>query len=43
MIIVNRDLANYGPKKSKNNIQDVGFLAKCGCHDNAHFTVGRLC
>jgi hypothetical protein len=27
----NRDLTNCGKKKSKNNIQDVGLLAKCGC------------
>jgi hypothetical protein len=24
-------LGVYGKKKSKNNIQDVGLLAKCGC------------
>jgi hypothetical protein len=28
--IKNRDLTNYG-KKSRNNIQDVGLLVKCGC------------
>jgi hypothetical protein len=27
----NRDLSNYWKKKSKNNIQDLGFLAKCEC------------
>jgi hypothetical protein len=27
----NIDLTNCGQKKSQNNIQDVGLLAKCGC------------
>jgi hypothetical protein len=25
------DLTNYGQNKSRNNIQDMGLLAKCGC------------
>jgi hypothetical protein len=28
---LNIDLTNYGQKKSINNIQDAGLLAKCGC------------
>jgi hypothetical protein len=27
----NKDLTNYGQNKSRNNIQDMGLLAKCGC------------
>jgi hypothetical protein len=27
----NRDLTNYGQREVLNDIQDVGFLAKCGC------------
>jgi hypothetical protein len=27
----NKHLTNYGLKKSINNIQNVGLLAKCGC------------
>jgi hypothetical protein len=27
----NKDLTNYGQKKSRNNIEDVDLSAKCGC------------
>jgi hypothetical protein len=27
----NKDLTNYGQNKSRNNNQDMGLLAKCGC------------
>jgi hypothetical protein len=30
-IYKNMHLINYGQKNSRNNIQNVGLLAKCGC------------